>query len=259
MEDHNNLPQRKETAEIQKKVQSECLKSFKATSKKIAKSDLKLYNQDPNTLESYSNPLSLVRDVKETIEKICVLHFGVRSGLLDEVLIESVVSTIILKFKTLTTHDLGSAFERVEVDRNNWKNITKRDLIEPIQNWWNKKEEIRLEFEKYKRDVQEAEQAEQKEHKFYNDSINIYRQSLVSANWEGSIFQASSIAKDVAKHIDQIQKNELWQQAQRKKRSQDKAFKEDPTKIIFDNIGLTEVRLYSELIVQYGIKNKIEI
>lgn len=235
------------------------MKSFKSTSTRINKADLSRYNLSTNNLASYSNPLSLVKDVKETIENICIIHFGVRSGLLDEVLIESVIQTIISKFKSLTTKDLMSAFERIEVKSNNWKNITKRDLIEPIQNWWNKKEEIRLEFEKYQKELSEKEEAERKEEEFKNLAIDTYRKSIVCAEWLGDIFQANAIYKIVLRQIQLHKKNELWQEAQVQKNKQDALHEKDPSLTDLSNYGMTAKRIFGELIVIEGIKQKIRI
>lgn len=197
--------------------------------------------------------------MKETIEKICVIHFGIRSGLLDELLIESVISTIISKFKTLTTRDLMSSFERIEIKKDGWKNITKRDLIDPIQNWWNKKEEIRIEFEKYQSELAEIEQAESKIEEFKNVSIDVYRKSIVCGEWQGDIFHANAIARDIAIGIPKHIKNELWAEAKRKKYIQDKAFKEDPKSELFMNTGITAERIFSELVVIQGIKQRIKL
>ena len=229
------------------------------TSTRIKKTDLAKYNQNENTLAKYSNPLSLVTDVKTTIENICVIHFGIRAGLLDAALMDSIVSTIILKFKSLTTLDLMSSFERIEIKNDSWKNITKRDLIDPIQNWWNKKEEIRLEFERYKAEIEEEKKAEDKIKYFKDLSVCVYNKSLVCNEWLGTVFQANAIYKDVNRQLQTHKKKELWQEAQVQKNKQDAIHQQDPDKLDITNIGFTAKRIYGNLVILEGIKQRIRI
>ena len=258
----NNLPQQKKINEIVTRVQNDCWKEFSKTStiSKVSKTDLKLYNENPNTLQSYSNPLSLVADVKQTIERVYIIYFGVRVGQVDDVLTTSIVSTIILKFKSLTTQDLINAFERIEIKKDGWKHITKSDIIDPIANWWNVKTKITSDFQIFKDQQNEAEESKRLKRLFIDESIGIYKASLKAGEWKGDVFNASVIAKGLVNNFTKEQKQSLYDDAERQKKYLDSVDLENEKESIkIGSIGVTVKRLYAELIVKESIKNNIEL
>lgn len=231
----------------------------------VNKTDLSLYSDNPNTFEKYSNPLAIAMDIQEAVEKITIVYFGIRSGLLDEVLIESVIKTIIQRFKNLTPQDLINSFERIEVKRDGWKNITKSDIIDPIQNWWNKKAEIKYELNKFKYEEKRKEESRKLQEEFVEESLRIYKVSLKVGEWKGDIFNASAIAKDYLKDkISEDLKKNLWIEARRFKKESE-SIREEATKngtaidLTPEMIGASVERIGSELIVKKCIELRIEL
>ena len=214
----------------------------------ISNNDLINYHSNGLKIGDYTDASKLLIDVKTMIERVIEIHYGIRAGLLSEALIESTIKEIVKRFKTLTVRDIDHAYERAIITKNDWRNVTKKEVIEPIQNWWNKKEAIRVEFEKHKIEEIELNQAIEAEAIFKNESKKLYNECLKSGEWIGSVFQASSIGKDIAQHIDQSIKSDLWKTAN-----------EMHGKLInIEEIGVSTLKIYSKLIVEYGVFEKIE-
>jgi hypothetical protein len=264
METHDKQ-QPNEIALIQKNQVAKCWNDFQRTSTQVSKVDLKLYSTANLAIGLNANPLSQILSIKESIEKIAVVYFGIRSGLLDNHLLDSVVKTIRTKFLTLSPEDLVLAFERIEIKKDGWNNLTKSDIITPIQNWWNQKEKIRLEFESFRIEEEKNSKNEFKDLEFRNKSIEIYRESVRLNHWSGDVFNAHAIAKRyIAAQIQQEIKTGLWIQAQRDYKeagaiAEEEAKHRAGIELTPAMIGISALRIFSELIVKKGIELKIEI
>lgn len=193
------------------------------------------------------------------LEKMITIHFGIRPGLLSDDLIEACIADIIKKFKNLTVRDIQHAYERTIIQKDDWKNVTKREVLQPIENWWNQKEKIRLEFERFKKEQELKNQIEHEKQLFKEESVQLYQEAIVSGEWNGSVFHASIIARQIAEHIDQETKDQLWIESKREKKRIEAEAKESDKKLDFSNLGVTALRIFSGKIVEKGVELKIEL
>jgi hypothetical protein len=117
---------------------------------------------------------------------------------------------------------------------------------------------VQREIEKNKaKELEENEKG--KAEQFKKESIRIYKASLIVKEWQGDIFNANAIARDIAPSIHQHIKDEIWQEAQVQKNKQDSNYQQNPDKMDLSNVGLTAKRIFSELIVIEGIKQRIKL
>lgn len=208
-----------------------------------------------------TNPLTRLAAIQGIITKMVDIYYGIRPGLLSDNVMEHVAGEIATRLNTLSISDIQRAFKNAHIERNDsWKNITVQEILSPIQVWFNQKEKIKREFNDFVLKQTEEERKAKEAVDFYESSKVIYNQCVDELEWTGTIFQASAIAKEVAKHIDQERKDELWKKAKEKKSKIDEANREmkrlgGATK----TIGYSDVRIFAELIVIEGIKNGIKL
>jgi len=226
----------------------------------IEKSDVQALSLSNDlALKNYQNAELLLDHLNSVVKKVMEIHFGVRSGLISDDFMESVIVSLRKKFGSLTAREIEFAFSRVEIKKEDFRQVTLREFLLPVQIWYQKKAEIENKIEAFEREQREKEEGIRKAAEFKNQSIVIYNESRVSGKWCGTIFNANAIARDIAKKIDQSVKNKLWTDAQKAKRLQDVKAEENPNSIDFKNIGFTAERIFGELIVKEGIKQKIDI
>lgn len=206
--------------------------------------------------------MTKLREIQFAIEKNCEIYFGIRSGLLTDLIKEAVITDIVKKFDNLSIKDLDFSFEKYAVKSESWKAITKAEILAPVFTWWNKKESIRLEFEKFENEGLEDARRESDALEFKEKALGVYRESVSSLEWLGSIFEASAIARDVAEHIEQDVKSNLWKETVKAKEEADEIEKERKKykqRLIPENFGHSIIRLYSLAIVELGIENGVEL
>ena len=226
-------------------------------------SDLVAFEKKDAIIAEYTDAVKLVEDVTATIERMVDIHFGLRSDQLSDALIESVMIDVVKRFRTMSCLDIQHAYDRNEIIKTDWRNVTKREIIAPIEKWWNKKESIRVEFQKFIEEKEAEQEGIQKAEDFRIESLRIYKTSIGTGKFEGDIFNASAIAKEVSTHLDKKTKDKLWIDAQEKKQSIDAAKKSAmrDKRILIDEefIGFSLVRIYSQMIVDEAVKQKISL
>ncbi len=197
---------------------------------------------------------SAITDIQKMIERVVVTHHGIRAGLIDEALMESVIAEIVKQFKTLTVQDIEYAYERANIPRDdNWRNVTKKIILDPIDIWHNKKAVISEDYRKYKEVSNEKAEGIAKAKKFKSECIVVYAQSLKDEKWLGNIWQAAIVAPLLGDHIDQIDKTEIWWRAENDFSCEEEAAKYNIGMIKSSKSGRTEYRIFCERIVNYGI------
>lgn len=225
----------------------------------MARKDINNFKSNLPRIKDSVDPKELLKAIKRTIEKVITIHLGVRPGLLSDDLIEAVIFDLISKFSDFTTKDIEWSYERFNFKkRDDWRMVTKSEILEPIQSWAYVRVGIMEEFEKFQQQQKEESEAESKILQFKKESRIIYNKCVDELEWTGSIFHASAIAKDLAVFLDQETKDEFWVEA--KKESKQTNEENDKIKrlggsIDVKRIGRTPERVYSELIVIESIKN----
>jgi len=254
------------TNSIAKSGENDLQKNFSTKFKTIPSKEIEVaLNRLGDLIREITNPLRKLEVVQNAIEKNVDIHFGIRAGLMSDALIKSVIAEICKKFGSLSSNDIDFAFDNYAERKDTWTNVKKKDIIEPISRWWQKKELIRHEYQKFAMSERKKVDDVQKNKDFKLKSIELYREALHSGIWEGDLFNASVIAeKYVAPQIDQQIKNNVWAQAKLDYKeagaiAEEEAKHKRGIELTPAMIGVSAVRIFSELIVKKGIELKIEI
>jgi hypothetical protein len=203
-------------------------------------------------IRDYIDQVELAVSIYEVIINSADVYFGIKATSLSDALIKAVVTEITKNFSKLTLSDVEYAYERFSKQRTDWRNLTKSDLIEPIKQYSVIKMEISNEQKRILEDERIAEETKVKEDEFENNAINVYKASLGLGEWLGDIFQAKAIFNRFRGKVSSDKCKELQIEAVKKFRVLDEKRK-------LEHTLYTAERIYAQLIVEYGIENKIQI
>jgi hypothetical protein len=203
-------------------------------------------------IRDYIDQVELAVSIYEVIINSADVYFGIKATSLSDALIKAVVQEITKNYSKLTLTDVEYAYERFSKQRTDWRNLTKSDLIEPIKQYSIIKMEITNEQRRIIEDERIAEESRVKQLEFEKNALNVYKASLSLGEWLGDIFQAKAIFNLFRGKISGEKAKQLQAEAVAKFRGY-----EDKKKL--EHTLYTPERIYAQLIVEYGIENKIEI
>lgn len=203
-------------------------------------------------IRDYIDQVELAVSIYEVIINSADVHFGIKATSLSDALIKAVVTEITKNYSKLTLTDVEYAYERFSKQRTDWRNLTKSDLIEPIKQYSIIKMEITNEQRRIHEDERIAEESRVKQLEFEKNAIKVYKASLELGEWLGDIFQAKAIFNLFRGKISGEKAKQLQAEAVAKFRGY-----EDKKKL--EHTLFTAERIYAQLIVEYGIENKIQI
>lgn len=203
-------------------------------------------------LRDYTDQIDLAVKIYEVIIESADIHFGVKASSLSDALIRAVVQDIIKNYNTLTLTDIEYSFERFAKQRTDWRNLTKSDLIQPIQQYSVIKMKIKSEMRKMQEEDEYEIEKQKKIREFEEKSIDCYNVSLDLGKWTGDIFQAKAIYRKFKGKISDEVIADLKKETVKRFRILDEKKKLEYTLYTAD-------RIYANLIVEYGIANNIKI
>lgn len=199
--------------------------------------------------------------IENAIANAIEIHFGIRIGLISDALLKAVIQEIIEKYGNLCYPDIEFAFDRyVKQKHDDWKNPSKSEIMNPISMWWNQKESIKYEFQKFQKDLRDKEESQAKGIEFEHKSLQLYKES--DFEFTGDYFQASAIAKKYfGSQLDQETKDQLWLEAKKQKKQNDEQAENkdrDMFNLIDPNFGISAERIFCKLVLNKCLELGIE-
>lgn len=119
-------------------------------------------------------------------------------------------------FPELTVEEIEHCFDRFVQPKTDWRNITKFELIAPIQKYYQVKNKIKSEINKLEVEEIEKEENQKKANDFYDLSVKTYNESLIAGEWTGDLFMAHTLHLKFRKKFNDAEVIDLKEQAQRK-------------------------------------------
>lgn len=232
-------------------LERNCFSRLKARILTISEQDCNRHSSGIQ-IRDYIDQIELAVNIYEVIINSADIYFGVKATSLSDALIKAVVQEIIKKYSTFTLSDIEYSFERFSKQRTDWRNLTKSDLIEPINQYSVIKNEIKNEQKKILEEEKIQLETEKKANEFLESSIKLYKASLELGEWLGDIFQAKAIFEQFRGKVKGDVCKQLQIEAMKKFKILDERKK-------LEHTLYTPERIYAQLIVEYGIKNKIQI
>lgn len=216
----------------------------------VLKSDCNRGNQI--SIANHPDKVDCAIQIFKAITDSADIYYGIRAGQLSEALTDKVVKTILRDFNQLSVSDIDYAYERFRKEKNDWRNITFDELMQPIQQYYKIKFSVNKERLIMEKEMQEQREREVKEQEFHQASIELYKESLNGDYYLGDIFHARKIYGNFISKIDEATLSDMQMEANRQSV---KLSEENP----FLGLANTPERLYAKLVVDYAVKNKFQL
>lgn len=224
----------KEQQEQPKKLQrtfseAEIIKAFDRAGQKISPVDVSLYYGRKDLTPVIHNELGLITEMLN----IAQFYYGIKPETAKGSFSSVTVDYILTNFKTFTVEDVLISFKRMDIEKVKGVSLTVKEFTQPLKEWRNICGKIKsMEDSIYQSEVVEAKRKE--------ESLKAYKEQRAKAfgmfndlteagaeEWEGTIYDALSISKEVTKRYVTIEeKNEIFRSVLREEeeRKKDKVF-----------------------------------
>lgn len=135
--------------------------------------------------------------------------FGLRVENLSVTLWAAAYTAIIERFPNIQLHDIQNAYRFSVIEKRQYTTLTRDELIEPIANYWLKRNRLLAEIET----IRKKEAAEilslNNEIEFLENCKELYKESLAAGKWLGTEYEAAAIGKNFKDVFNQDRKNEF--------------------------------------------------
>lgn len=219
-----------------------------------------------------------ITECVEVLERCCDVYFGLRGNQVSSDLLLKAAGILFEKYPHVTSCDIEHAFDRMIYEKKDWNGLKIHELMNPIYNWISCRQKIVVEFESFLvEDKKEQERAE-KQKKYEEESLSIYRESLRQhmenvqvhdmntdglRSWLGTPFHANAIAKKYFGHqMETEEKAFIWEKAKERFYYDNKELEQlirDKQPLSGALIGFTNTeshkrRIFSDEIIQRAIQ-----
>lgn len=223
--------------------------SSKIVSAGIDTKNLKLYFNNYKPIKSYEDQMSVIVEIHSKIIDCIDIYYGIRANQLSEALINNVVKTIFEQFNEISIEEIFYAYDTFTPQKNDWRNVTKQEILKPIYDYLKSKKKVLLEHEKQQKEIESENKRKKDAEDFYKISCDLYNESLYENKWKGDCFNASVIFKRFRDYFTQDEKNDL------KKKASELFYKyKSENEIMF--YAYSEERILANLVVEKAVENK---
>jgi len=184
---------------------------------------------------------------------VATVYYGVNPDNLATNLIKGSVIHLVENYHGITLEDLATAYKRKEILKAKGVGITIGELIQPVAEWWKVKTAAVEASRAVERKQQQRAESEAKYNAWLEECKDYYEKALEVGEWSGGVFRAATVFKDLEIELTDEEEKEFREQAERTA----KASKIMGVKSQY--FGVTEDRVYSELVVQEAVKRGIKI
>ena len=217
----------------------------------ILKSDCNRGNQV--SIKYHPDKIDCAVEIFKTITDSADIYYGIRAGQLSEALTDKVVKTILSDFNELSVSDIEYAYERFRKEKNDWRNITFDELIQPIKQYHKIKYAVTKERLQMEKEIKEKNERDEKDREFTRISQNLYEESLKSSDmFLGDVFHARKIYGNLLGRIDENILSDFQRES---------IFQSNELSISnpYLHLSHTPERIYAKMVVDYAIANKMPL
>lgn len=133
--------------------------------------------------------------VIQTLKLYSKILFGCNETNTPTVLFEAVYVVLTDRFINFTIQDLINSFKYSTIEKKQYVQLTRDEMLVPIKEYWHKKNITLNEYKKINLEEEKAIKSFNEGVEFEEESLAIYRKSLELGNWIGTIYNSSVIAQ----------------------------------------------------------------
>lgn len=162
--------------------------------------------------------------------------YGVKSSNMPVIFWDVAFNAICERFKSITIQDIQNSFIYATIEKKQYVTLTRDEIIEPIIQYWNKKEHFLLEMEKAQKRENEEIERQKKEYEFLKQAEQCYLESLKIGQWQGDMFQARVLVKPFWDNLFKEDREFITQLANDKIIADKNKAISDPFVIVYDKL-----------------------
>lgn len=190
------------------------------------------------------------------LQQVCEVYFGLSPINLNVNLWLTSFDAICERFKNVTIQDIQNSYRYAEIEKKAYTTLTRDELLQPINDYWTKRNILLAEIEKLQNAKQEELQAVEADRNFKLKAKQLYLDSLNNGKWLGDEFEADAIARNFKDAVSQEIKNSLWRFAQ--KEYAERLAEAEKISDFFVSVPSAQ-RIFARLVIEKCIEKKIKL
>ena len=140
------------------------------------------------------------------LQQVCEIYYGLSPVNLNINLWLASFDAICERFKGITIQDIQNSYRYAEIEKKAYTTLTRDELINPIVEYWIKRNILLAEIEKIQNAKVEELQAVEADRNFKMKAKQLYIDSLNEGKWLGDEFEADAIARNFKEVLQQPEK-----------------------------------------------------
>jgi hypothetical protein len=199
----------------------------------------------------------------EILGKVTSLLFGLNKENVNPDLYRTAYGKICETFIGCTVQDIRNAYNNAVIEKKAYTTLTRDELIQPIKDYWLKRQIVLSEFKKVESKVVEEINVKEKAIVFKTEAQQKYLHALNSdCIWRGTDIEAHQFARNFKDMFSQEDKDLIWKKAKEEFFKQLKS-ENNPILAEFNKIdAMKEKRclaIYSGMIVQEALNRNFNL
>lgn len=195
--------------------------------------------------------------------KITSILYGLRPENLHEDFFSACFKAICERFPLITVKDIGKIFSSAQIEKKQGTSLTRDELLQPIQSYYNSKLALIGEIKRLKQEEEERQKnILEHENKAFRLYLELLKQDSVEWPFENAGFALTIAKNHFTNYFNQTEKeilaseaNKILEENERKVRTnQERTLKGEP---IEEVLILTKSSVYAVLMVREALKRKL--
>lgn len=192
------------------------------------------------------------------LQQNCQVIYGLNPVNLNKNLWLASFDAICERFKDITIQDIQNSYRYAEIEKKAYTTLTRDELIQPIFEYWTKRNILIAEIKKLENAKIEELQAIEASREFIRQSKQKYLDSLIQGVWLGDEFEADAIARNFKDVLKQEEKNEIMNLAKYEELERLEKQKNDKANQMLSTLNQSIVPSWRKIFSRIYIERMIE-
>lgn len=196
------------------------------------------------------------------LQQNCQVIYGLNPVNLNKNLWLASFDALCERFKDITIQDIQNSYRYAEIEKKAYTTLTRDELLQPVSEYWTKRNILLSEIKKLENAEVEELQAIEASREFVRQAKQKYLDSLIQGVWLGDEFEADVIARNFKDVLNQDEKNKIMHIAKLEeierieKQKNDKA--NQMLKVVDQSIVPNWRKIFSRIYIETMIQKQIK-
>lgn len=196
------------------------------------------------------------------LQQNCQVIYGLNPVNLNMNLWLASFDAICERFKDITIQDIQNSYRYAEIEKKAYTTLTRDELLQPVSEYWTKRNILLSEIKKLENAEVEELQAIEASREFVRQAKQKYLDSLIQGVWIGDEFEADAIARNFKDVLNQDEKNKIMHIAKLEEMERIEKQKNDKAnqmlKVVDQSIVPNWRKIFSRIYIETMIQKQIK-